>query len=148
MGAAPLMLCSAALAASIAARQDAGMFAEPPEELTEAQVVEIGAELRALRDELSAAFTDGAEHAKPVDLDSPIGRVSRIDAIQMQQMAKESQYRLRDRLIAVKAAIERLEDDDYGFCIVCDDPIGYARLKVAPESVACIRCKTLRERDG
>ena len=119
---------------------------DPPEELDAEGLAHYGKQLHALVGELTAQIADAAAFTKPVDLDEPIGRISRIDAIAVQQMAREGRRRLQDRLRAVKAALERLERDDFGFCLVCDEPIGRPRLDTRPESPACVRCQSIAER--
>jgi hypothetical protein len=51
------------------------------EELTEAQERELEADLEALRAELEATLGLAQTGSKPVSLDEPIGRVSRVDAL-------------------------------------------------------------------
>lgn len=80
-----------------------------------------------------------------MDLDLPIGRVSRIDAIQQQKMAQAEQGRARLRLQAVQAALERVEDEEYGFCCQCGEPVGYKRLWARPESPFCVPCQEMLE---
>ncbi len=109
-------------------------------ELTQAEIEELEAALHALVPELKEAVVDTRAAAKPVDLDLPIGRVSRIDALARQQFAKEAARRKRDRLFAVKAALERLRTGDFGWCVRCDEPIGIKRLRLRPESAMCVRC--------
>ncbi len=116
------------------------------DELTAQELAGFKAQLQALVKELTKAIAETAEFTKPVDLDAPIGRVSRIDAIAVQQMAKESRRRLQDRLRGSKAALKRMDAGDFGFCVVCDDPIDRRRLNSRPESAACVRCQTIAER--
>lgn len=47
----------------------------------------------------------------------------------------------------LKSALERIEMDDYGYCVECEDPIGYQRLKARPTAELCIICKEESERD-
>ena len=56
-------------------------------ELTDAQTQSFHAALTSLQAELEALLSATADEVKPVQLDQPIGRLSRIDAIQMQKMA-------------------------------------------------------------
>ncbi len=112
-----------------------------PEELTMAQVDELHAKLLSLRDEIIGALHQTKDHSKPVQLDQArIGRLSRIDAIQQQQMAGAQRRRQQLRLAQIEAALERLEDEEYGWCTRCDEPIGYARLRARPESPLCMIC--------
>ena len=41
--------------------------------------------------------------------------------------------------------IERIEQDDYGFCDACGVEIGIKRLEARPTANLCIDCKTLDE---
>lgn len=90
---------------------------------------------------------DGStDAAKPVDLDEPIGRISRIDAIQQQQMARASREGMTLRSAQVRAALDRIADGTYGSCASCEENVGYPRLKARPETPFCIACQSGRER--
>lgn len=86
-----------------------------------------------------------AEGAAPVDLDQPIGRVSRIDAIQQQRMVEANRAAMQRRLAQVRGALERIEAGDYGDCAACEEPIGFPRLVARPETPLCITCQSKRE---
>lgn len=104
---------------------------------------------RALVDlerELSSAHASTAEGAAPVDLDEPIGRVSRIDAIAQQRMVQASRATQKRRLQHVRAALRRVDEDDYGVCATCGEEIGFPRLQAQPEAPFCIACQSERER--
>ena len=58
------------------------------DELTEEQLDHLRAAIIATQDELRQLLANTADGAKPVDLDEPIGRLSRMDAMQQQGMAK------------------------------------------------------------
>ena len=45
----------------------------------------------------------------------------------------------------VQAAIARMRDGTYGECMNCGEPIGYARLHVAPSALRCMRCQERAE---
>jgi DnaK suppressor protein len=109
------------------------------------QLGELSTQLLALRAELQHLLDDG-EAARPVDLDQQRqGRVSRIDAIQQQQMARAGRAVLEQQLRQVLSALRRLDDDDYGWCEHCGEPIAFARLKVRPEAPLCIACQSKQE---
>lgn len=111
------------------------------EDLTDAQRDELQADLHALRDSLSNARAAHKADSQPVELDqSAVGRLSRIDAIQQQQMADAQKRRNELRIQQVAVALRGFDDDSYGDCKVCGDPVGYRRLKARPESPACVAC--------
>ena len=112
-----------------------------PEELERLQ-----RDLLALTEELRSQLDTSDAAARPVDLDEPIGRVSRIDAIQQQSMAQANRRGAQIRLQQVRAALERMEEDEYGACAQCGDAVGFARLKVRPETPFCVSCQSLREK--
>jgi len=118
------------------------------EELTGEQIAELKERLVALRDELEGALTAGAEGARPVDLDQPIGRLSRQDALQQQAMAQASRRNVELRLAQVRQALSAVERDEYGYCRRCEEPIGYRRLASKPEAPFCVSCQRGREGRG
>ena len=64
------------------------------------------------------------DNARPVELDqTKVGRLSRMDAMQSQAMAKETQRRRKTDITRIDAAIKRIKDADYGFCCVCGELI-------------------------
>ena len=82
-----------------------------------------------------------AEDRVPVELDQQVvGRLSRMDAMQQQSMEKAKQVRRIERIKLINAALKRLEDGDYGFCLKCDAHISNGRLKLDPTFSLCIDC--------
>ncbi len=113
--------------------------------LEASQIRELHADLEAIRDRLRD-FLDGSVAAsRPVDLDEPIGRLSRMDAMQQQSMARANRTAAEQRLQRVEAALRRLSDDTYGDCLRCDEPVVFERLEVQPEATLCIECQSERE---
>jgi DnaK suppressor protein len=53
---------------------------------------------------------------------------------------------VRDRMIQVERALERLDEGDYGMCEKCGKPIPAARLAAFPSATLCVNCKSLEER--
>lgn len=97
--------------------------------------------LNALAVELASAEKSGSEAAKTVTLDqSRVGRLSRMDAMQTQAMAKEAKRRRRILLQRIESALKRIEEDDYGWCTKCEDEIDIQRLKFDPTALLCINC--------
>ena len=91
--------------------------------------------------EIEKLDEENAAWSAPVELDQQsVGRVSRIDAIQMQAMSQAVQRRRAARRVAIQRALKRMEDGDYGFCVECGEPIAPGRLDVDPTFSACVRC--------
>ena len=97
--------------------------------------------LEKLKAETQAALSQASDSSKPVALDQTmVGRVSRIDAIQQQEMTLAAQRRRQEYLVRINAALQRIEDDDFGFCSACDEEIAAARLDLDPTLPTCITC--------
>lgn len=85
----------------------------------------------------------GREGQAVVELDQQaVGRLSRMDALQSQAMAKATQAQREIQFKALKAALKRMEDDDYGYCQDCGEDIPDARLKLNPAVLKCMSCAT------
>jgi DnaK suppressor protein len=81
------------------------------------------------------------EHRQPVELDQQsVGRLSRMDALQMQAMANAIEQRRKARIVTLDQALRRMKDGDYGFCTECDEFIGERRLEIDPATPKCVRC--------
>lgn len=94
-------------------------------------------EKKDLADQQEASGEDTA----PVTLDQQsVGRLSRMDAMQVQAMAKAVEERRRLALTQIEAAIKRIEEGDFGFCVSCDEPIDPRRLDLDPKVATCIAC--------
>lgn len=91
--------------------------------------------------ELEALKRSGADAARPVALDqSKVGRLSRMDAMQGQQMAAETARRREAEMKRVEAALQRMADDEYGTCLRCEEEIDAKRLEFDPATPLCIDC--------
>ena len=93
-----------------------------------------------LIDEMQKTFdhlkTKGETYADPVDR-----------ASQEEEFAFELRTRDRERKLINKIAVslEKIKQDDYGWCDACGDEIGIKRLEARPTATHCIHCKTLDE---
>jgi RNA polymerase-binding transcription factor len=50
--------------------------------------------------------------------------------------------------IAIRAALQRMEDGSYGRCVTCGEPIAPRRLAALPYATQCIACVTRAEHQG
>ncbi len=91
--------------------------------------------------ELQAVQANSAESREPVTLDqTTTGRLSRMDALQVQAMALETDRRRDLEIIRVETALERMTDGDFGYCVTCGDDIEIKRLDNDPSTPTCIGC--------
>ena len=116
--------------------------------LIDAQIAELKEALLVLKEELSAVLEASKDGAKPVDLDQPIGRLSRMDAIQQQKMVSANRRSMEVRLQRVEAALKHMEEGLYGECRRCEEEIAYPRLKARPEAPFCLTCQGSLEKRG
>ena len=99
------------------------------------------AALVARLDSLRAASKTTADNRRTVELDqTSVGRLSRMDAMQGQAMALATERRRKDEARRVEAAIRRIDEGEYGYCISCGEGIAPKRLAVDPTIPTCIRC--------
>jgi DnaK suppressor protein len=106
----------------------------------------------ALRDRYRPRLLDEAEALRvasgetrsdrcPVKLDQQsVGRPSRMDAMQQQEMAAAQEARRRARLVAIHTALRRLADGEFGWCADCGGFIGTERLDLDPVLMRCVDC--------
>ena len=103
-------------------------------------------DLQSIKIRLEETLQQANQSAQPVRLDQQaFGRVSRGDALQQQNMAKASLVQIRERLKQTLRALSRIDSEDYGYCLDCDQPIGFPRLQANPETPRCIKCQSLSE---
>lgn len=77
----------------------------------------------------------------PVELDQTLqGRLSRQDAMMQQEMAKATEQKRQDEIIRINAALTRIENGEFGYCVKCGENIAQARLDNDPAVPACINC--------
>lgn len=107
----------------------------------------VRARLLAKRAELLAGGNVAAGGRDTVMLDqTSVGRLSRMDALQGQQMALAAQRRRQMELVRIEQALTRLDDGDYGYCTSCGEEIAEKRLDFDPAVPVCLACASLSER--
>jgi DnaK suppressor protein len=84
----------------------------------------IAERLRTRRADLLATSAGASERRATVELDQQrVGRLSRMDALQDQAMAQETERRRLIELKRIDAALKRIDEDEYGYCSGCGDEI-------------------------
>jgi DnaK suppressor protein len=97
--------------------------------------------LLARRDELSelSEISAGSRDAVTLDQQS-VGRLSRMDALQAQAMAQASERHRRAERARIEAALRRIDEGEYGYCLKCGEDIAPERLRADPAATACVDC--------
>ncbi len=97
--------------------------------------------LQNLKQELEALNLSASDAREAVELDqSRVGRLSRMDALQGQAMNNAIAARRHNKLLAIEAALQRLEEQEFGYCVKCGDEIALKRLKLDPTVALCLGC--------
>ncbi len=97
--------------------------------------------LENLQRSLQDVQSSGEQAAKTVELDQTrVGRLSRMDAMQAQAISIATNSRRKTELRRIAAALQRIEDDEYGYCLNCFEQIVPGRLDVDPAATLCIDC--------
>jgi DnaK suppressor protein len=103
--------------------------------------------LKQRRDDILARLDSQQEAAGTVELDQArVGRLSRMDALQQQAMARATTQRSAVELQRIETALVRIRTGDYGYCLKCGEDIAQKRLKVDPGALTCITCAGLNEK--
>ena len=97
--------------------------------------------LHALAAQIRAADAKTEGERAPVELDQQaVGRLSRMDALQVQAMALETSRRRGVELRRIATALARIDEGEYGTCLECGEEIAVRRLELAPAAPLCIGC--------
>ncbi|WP_054674946.1 RNA polymerase-binding protein DksA [Parasalinivibrio latis] len=93
-----------------------------------------------LREEVGRTVTHMQDEA--ANFPDPVDR-----AAQEEEFSLELRNRDRERKLIkkIEKTLQRIEDDDFGFCDSCGVEIGVRRLEARPTAELCIDCKTLAE---
>ena len=103
------------------------------------------ARLEARAAELAEAERASADERRPVELDQQsVGRLSRMDAMQVQAMSAAQSRRRATELRRIEAALKRWEEGEYGYCAECGEEIAEKRLDLDPATPLCIDCASGR----
>lgn len=116
------------------------------DELSKAQLRTFKALLLEQQQRLEDDLAGIEEQANTVTLDQQkVGRLSRMDALQMQSMAQANKAAAELGLQRISLALNRIQSGDYGYCLECDELISIKRLEVQPEAALCIQCQQKSE---
>lgn len=82
-----------------------------------------------------------------VELDQQsVGRVSRMDALQAQQMALAADRQRDVQIQRIRRALDQIEKGEFGHCMECGNAIPDARLDAGPAAHLCVACASGKAR--
>nr|WP_321265734.1 RNA polymerase-binding protein DksA [uncultured Sulfurimonas sp.] len=106
-------------------------------EILESRKVQIIKNISGVNDELnqlnSLELNDEGDHAS-------VNNNSMVESAIVTQQEKE----LRE----IQVTLGKIANGDYGICEMCEDPIGFQRLKVKPHAIYCIDCREIVEKSN
>ena len=109
--------------------------------MNDAQMTQIRQQIMARLAEIEAENALGRDAQGVVTLDQQsVGRLSRMDALQNQAMAKAQQTRRDAERTRLDTALRRMDEGEYGWCEDCGDDIALARLQLDPAATRCVSC--------
>jgi len=91
-------------------------------------------------DRLQAEIAASGVEVAAISPDKAIGRLSRLDAMQIQEIAKDAQRRRKNRVTALQNALDRIDTGRFGQCELCKEWISLTRLEAQPEATRCSVC--------
>ena len=104
-------------------------------EILESRKNQINSNINGVNDELSQLnaleLNDEGDHAS-------VNNNSMIESAIVQQQMKE--------LEEIDITLEKIAKGNYGICEMCEDKIGFQRLKVKPHAIYCIDCREIVEK--
>jgi DnaK suppressor protein len=102
---------------------------------------EARAALIARQAELDAEDAANADASDVVELQQDsVGRLSRMDALQQQAMAKAQTRRRANERTRITAALARIDEGEWGYCLNCGEEIAEKRLRHDPSAPLCVGC--------
>lgn len=114
------------------------MSPESREEL--AQIIR--QDLERVKEQIASLY----EKSAPIVPDCSLGRLTRMEAMGEKAVNERILEESRLRLLRLENAFRRLDREDFGICIECEEPIAFERLKLRPESLRCIDCAQKAQR--
>lgn len=101
--------------------------------------------LERMLDELLKLRDASAQNREAVQLDQQsVGRLSRMDAMQQQQMALTADRQRQVHVDRIRRALKQIDDGEFGHCLECGNEIPEGRLDADPAAHLCVACATAR----
>jgi len=101
---------------------------------------EIKNQIIKLIQELESEISELSENDKTVAPDNAIGRLTRMEAMQAQNINNATLNNKRKRLIRLKDTLGKIDSPYFGECKGCGEEIEISRLRASPEANVCSEC--------
>lgn len=108
------------------------------------QLAHFAAILNAWKRELMEEVDRTVHHMQDeaANFPDPADRASQEEEFSLELRARDRERKLIKK---IDQTLQRIEEEDYGFCDSCGVEIGIRRLEARPTATLCIDCKTLAE---
>ncbi len=103
---------------------------ESRKEQIQKNICSVNSELNQLS---NLELSDEGDHAS-------VNNNSMVESAIVQQQAQE--------LEEIEKALGKIANGEYGICEMCEDDIGFQRLKVKPHAIYCIDCREIVEKSN
>lgn len=114
------------------------------EYMSDEQLAHFRAILEQMRKDLMEEVDATVAHMQeePGQLPDPNDQASREEEFNLELKTRNREGKL---IHNIEAALERINQKNYGYCEMCDEEIGLKRLEARPTAKLCIDCKTIAE---
>ncbi|MGB5445276.1 MAG: RNA polymerase-binding protein DksA [Psychromonas sp.] len=114
------------------------------EYMNKAQIEHFSKILNAWRNQLRQEVDRTVGHMKDeaANFPDPVDRATQEEEFSLELRARD---RERHLIKKISKTLNKLEDNDFGYCESCGVEIGIRRLEARPTADLCIDCKTLAE---
>ena len=86
------------------------------------------------------SILDLKELTVPISPENAIGRISRMDAINNKSVNEASLRQAEEKFAKLKRALEKIDDENFGICVRCENPIPIGRIMLMPQAIKCVNC--------
>lgn len=93
-------------------------------------------DLSSLENEISELL----EMTKPIPPECALGDLARFELMHEQEISERTLHQAQIRRNRLQYALRKVDEEEYGLCAECEEPILFERLLILPESTHCIRC--------
>lgn len=97
-------------------------------------------EVHAMVESVAREIAELEEVTKPIPLDSAIGRVSRMDAINNRSINEAALRTAREKQKKLAATLRNIDRSDFGVCVQCGSAIPQGRMLLKPHATRCVTC--------
>ena len=108
--------------------------------MTEEQRIEVKQSIESAILATQADIAILKELTKPISPENAIGRVSRMDAINNKSVNEATLRNALNKLVMLESALQRANNDNFGLCTRCNNPIPIQRILLMPQTNRCVHC--------